>query len=168
MSFKYHQGAKAGGVGAEVGQSPTLTADYHQPAVVYGFAQNTRDEVRLVNGGGQISGALAAEPGMKQTTFVATQYGDDVAGTLTARADGSPCADRGPNVVCVADDNANAAVDFDVSGTLKCGGGVSVDSVASNGADVIGTLCARDCKGVGDQDIGEGKVIVQWDTSSEG
>lgn len=92
-------------------------------AVCYGFAQNSRDEVRLVNGDGKISGALEAEPGIKHTTFVATQYGGDVAGTLTARGDGSPCVDRGPSIVCVADDNANAAVDFDVSGTLKCGGG---------------------------------------------
>ena len=37
-----------------------------------------------------------------------TQYGDEVAGTLTARADSSPCADRGQNVVCMADDNAKA------------------------------------------------------------
>jgi DNA (cytosine-5)-methyltransferase 1 len=35
------------------------------------FAQNARDEVRLVNGDGKIVGALAAEPGMKQTSFVA-------------------------------------------------------------------------------------------------
>lgn len=35
------------------------------------FAQNTRDEVRLMNGDGQIVGALAAEPGMKQTCYVA-------------------------------------------------------------------------------------------------
>lgn len=34
------------------------------------FAQNTRDEVRLVNGDGSLSGALAAQPGMKQTTCV--------------------------------------------------------------------------------------------------
>lgn len=71
-------------------------------------------------------------------------------------------------LLCVVDHNTNAAVDEGVSGTLKCEGGVSVDSVASSGADVCGTLCARDYKGVGDQDIGEGKVIVQWDTSSEG
>ena len=31
--FKYHQGASAGGVGAEPEQSPTLTADWHNPAV---------------------------------------------------------------------------------------------------------------------------------------
>jgi DNA (cytosine-5)-methyltransferase 1 len=35
------------------------------------FAQNTRDEVRLQGGDGQIVGALAAQPGMKQTTYVA-------------------------------------------------------------------------------------------------
>lgn len=47
------------------------------------FAQNSRDEVR-VQGDGQIVGALGAEPGMKQTTYLAfdarqsdvIQYGD--------------------------------------------------------------------------------------------
>lgn len=34
------------------------------------FAQNTRDEVRYVNGDGAISGALAANPGMKQTSYM--------------------------------------------------------------------------------------------------
>jgi DNA (cytosine-5)-methyltransferase 1 len=38
---------------------------------VVAFAQNTRDEVRLVNGDGQIVGALAAQPGMKQTSYIA-------------------------------------------------------------------------------------------------
>ncbi len=46
-----------------------LAAGAHPPAVA--FAQNTRDEVRLMNGDGQIVGALAAQPGMKQTTYVA-------------------------------------------------------------------------------------------------
>ncbi len=36
------------------------------------FAQNTRDEVRYQNGDGQITGALAAQPGMKQTTYIKT------------------------------------------------------------------------------------------------
>ena len=34
-----------------------------------GFAQNTRDEVRI-QGDGTLSGALSAQPGMKQTTYV--------------------------------------------------------------------------------------------------
>lgn len=33
--FKFHQGAGAGGVGFEPEQSPTLTADWHNPAVMY-------------------------------------------------------------------------------------------------------------------------------------
>lgn len=35
------------------------------------FAQNSRDEVRYQGGDGQVCGALAVEPGMKQTTYVA-------------------------------------------------------------------------------------------------
>lgn len=38
------------------------------------FAQNSRDEVRLLDGDGQIVGALAAEPGMKQTTYISTGW----------------------------------------------------------------------------------------------
>ncbi len=34
------------------------------------FAQNTRDEVRMINGDGQIAGALAANAGMKQQTYI--------------------------------------------------------------------------------------------------
>ena len=39
--------------------------------IAVAFAQNSRDEVRLMGGDGQIVGALAAEPGMKQTCYVA-------------------------------------------------------------------------------------------------
>ena len=39
--------------------------------VPFGFAQNTRDEIRIV-GDGTIGGALAANPGMKRTAFVCT------------------------------------------------------------------------------------------------
>lgn len=46
-----------------------LAAGAHPPAIA--FAQNTRDEVRLYGGDGQIVGALAAQPGMKQTCYVA-------------------------------------------------------------------------------------------------
>lgn len=82
-----------------------------------------------------------------------TQYGDEIAGTLTARGDSSPCADRGqsivcmasaqanaeitedfapaqcarqykdPPILCVADDNVNAAIDENLCGSLKVGGG---------------------------------------------
>ncbi len=34
------------------------------------FAQNSRDEVRYINGDGQLVGALAAEAGMKQQSYI--------------------------------------------------------------------------------------------------
>lgn len=45
-----------------------LAAGAHAPAVA--FAQNTRDEVRLLAGDGSIAGALAAETGAKQQTYL--------------------------------------------------------------------------------------------------
>jgi DNA (cytosine-5)-methyltransferase 1 len=56
------------GVGHDGEAMYTLTKE-HNHAVA--FAQNTRDEVRLINGDGQIVGALAAQPGMKQTSYIA-------------------------------------------------------------------------------------------------
>lgn len=128
--FKYHQGSAAGGVGYEPDQSPTLTADYHQPAVMslqgdgsssngnqngcgysddgsaytlnsrdkqaIAFAQNTRDEVRLFGGDGQTVGALAAQPGMKQTSYVVSHERDKqsvcIQGSMLGREDAN-----GPN-----------------------------------------------------------------------
>jgi DNA (cytosine-5)-methyltransferase 1 len=46
------------------GHAPTLNCNHEAP-VVY-FAQNTRDEVREMN----VVGALAAQPGMKQTSYI--------------------------------------------------------------------------------------------------
>jgi DNA (cytosine-5)-methyltransferase 1 len=46
------------------------TACVHGVAQPMAFTQNTRDEVRYINGDGQITGALAAEAGMKQTNYV--------------------------------------------------------------------------------------------------
>lgn len=40
--------------------------------------------------------------GVDRQSVAITNYGDDVAGTLTARHDSSPCSDRGQNVVAFA------------------------------------------------------------------
>ena len=70
--------SKDHGADASVELAPTLRAMPHDSSHANGggqmavaFAQNTRDELRLQGGDGQIAGALAAEPGMKQTTCVA-------------------------------------------------------------------------------------------------
>lgn len=60
-----------------------------QRTPIVAFAQNTRDEVRLINGDGQIAGALAAQPGMKQQNYVLAhgqgnaEIGEDVCPTLS-------------------------------------------------------------------------------------
>ena len=47
--------------------SPSLTCNHEAPIL---FAQNTRDEVRLL--GDNIAGALSAQPGMKQQSYLKT------------------------------------------------------------------------------------------------
>ena len=51
------------------------------------FQQNTRDEVRYVNGDGQLAGALAAHPGAKQQNYVTTHH--PIAPTLNASGAGT-------------------------------------------------------------------------------
>lgn len=90
---------------------------------VLAFAQNTRDEVRIV-GDGTISGALAANPGMKQTTYI-----------------------------CMADDTSNAAIDENLCGSLKVGGATpmvmqhrrSVTDVMT-GKMVVRRLTPKECE----------------------
>jgi site-specific DNA-cytosine methylase len=48
-----------------------LNPSASQGGTVVAFTQNTRDEVRQINGDGQIAGALSAEAGMHQTNYVA-------------------------------------------------------------------------------------------------
>jgi DNA (cytosine-5)-methyltransferase 1 len=48
-----------------------ITDTAHAVAQPVAFAQNVRDEVRLQNGDGQIVGALSAESGMHQTSYIA-------------------------------------------------------------------------------------------------
>lgn len=71
-AFKADQGVKARGIGWQEERSPTLTASNSgtqlAPTVCIAFTQNQRNEVRDLNG---VAGALAAEPGMKQQTFIA-------------------------------------------------------------------------------------------------
>jgi DNA (cytosine-5)-methyltransferase 1 len=55
--------------------SPNLTStDRHAVASAVCFQQNTRDEVRLIGGEGNLAGALAASAGMKQTNYIAQPF----------------------------------------------------------------------------------------------
>ena len=104
-------------------------------------------------GGGQgplvqedVSATLATS--QDQTIFqphavAVTQYGEELGGTLTARFDSSPCTDRGQNVVCLGDDNAHAAIDEEVCGSLKCGGSAPI---AASPAMVVRRLTPTECE----------------------
>lgn len=124
-----------GGAGPLVQRDVSATLATSQDQTLFTFAQNSRDEVRLIGGDGSFAGALTAFHGMKQQTCV-TQYGEEMAGTLTARYDSSPCVDRGQNIVCLSDDNANSAVDVDMAGTIKVGGSAPMVSSCRPGGAV--------------------------------
>lgn len=106
--FKYAAAASAGSLGYAAEQSPTLTSDWHCPAICYGIVGNTIDRSPK-NGGNGLGCCNPDEDGMYTLTAAdrhavahETQYGREVAGALTARADSSPCADRGPSMIFAA------------------------------------------------------------------
>lgn len=117
-------GPQGDGINEEV--SFTLnTTDRHAVC----FVQNQRDEVRLMGGDGELAGAVTASQFTKGQSFVCLSndadatIGDNVCSTLKASAD------KGAPVVCIADDTANAAIDVEQCGTLKCGGGIPAVTV---------------------------------------
>lgn len=89
VAFLYNQGAKVRSLGiSEI--SPTLKTD-HNPVVA--FASNQRDEVREL----EVAGALAAQPGIKQQTYICradgqtnAMEGENLAPTLTSHAKKDP------------------------------------------------------------------------------
>jgi len=77
------------GLGVQEEVAYTVEARSEVQMVAYGFAQNSRDEAHLVAGDGSITGALSAEPGMKQTTYVAVPISvAETAKTLTTAGEG--------------------------------------------------------------------------------
>lgn len=114
VTFLYNQGAKARSLGiSEI--SPTLKTD-HNPAVA--FASNQRDEVREL----EVAGALAAQPGIKQQTYICRADGQanvmtsvDMAPTLTSHAK------KDPPLIYPAEDSIGegALIQRDMSATLS-------------------------------------------------
>lgn len=95
--------------------TPTLKTD-HNPAVA--FASNQRDEVREL----EVAGALAAQPGIKQQTYICRADGQanamtsvDMAPTLTSHAK------KDPPLIYPAEDSIgeDALIQRDMSATLS-------------------------------------------------
>ena len=106
---------KGGGFTLSEDVTPTLKTD-HNPAVA--FASNQRDEVREL----EVAGALAAQPGIKQQTYICRADGQanamtsvDMAPTLTSHAK------KDPPLIYPAEDliGEDALIQRDMSATLS-------------------------------------------------
>ncbi|MEQ2643358.1 DNA (cytosine-5-)-methyltransferase [Bifidobacterium longum] len=106
---------KGGGFALSEDVTSTLKTD-HNPAVA--FASNQRDEVREL----EVSGALAAQPGIKQQTYICRADGQtnamtsvDMAPTLTSHAK------KDPPLIYPAEDSIgeDALIQRDMSATLS-------------------------------------------------
>lgn len=192
-----HSGSNGLGVGMsdvfptlDTSSGPAVWARENSVLSPFGFAQNVRNEVRIV-GDGTISGALAANPGMKQTTFVCTggtyPINEQVAtrdkklgrGTaLGIGADGDPAfalmanhphmvaAGSGSEPIAMGDLNAHTAICRNVCPTLKCGDDGAM--VASETADkimeanpmLVRRLTPLECERL--QGFPDGHTLIGW------
>lgn len=192
-----HSGSNGLGVGEsdvfpplDTSSGPAVWAREDAARPPFGFAQNVRNEVRIV-GDGTLSGALAANPGMKQTTFVCTggtyPINEQVAtrhkklgrGTaLGIGADGDPAftllanhphmvaAGSGSEPIAMGDLNAHTAICRNVCPTLKCGGDGAM--VASETADkimeanpmLVRRLTPLECERL--QGFPDGHTLIRW------
>ena len=125
-----------GGAGPLVQRDVSATLATSQDQTLFSFAQNSRDEVRL-QGDGTLAGALSAQPGMKQTAYVCETAHSGSNGLGVGESDVIPTLDTSNGkAVCIADDNAKAAVDVEMSGTMKVGGSAPIVSSCRPGGAV--------------------------------
>ena len=120
--FDGYNGDLTGDVAATLGVNCGMSTGRNG---VMAFAANQRDEVRDLH---DVAGALGAQPGMKQQTFVAgfsagagasagtIGYQEDVAPTLK----GSPSGNCMPSILCINDQGGQIMeCSEDVTGTLR-------------------------------------------------
>lgn len=174
----------------DTSSGPAVWARENSSLPPFEFAQNVRNEVRIV-GDGTLSGALAARPGMKQTTFVCTggtyPINEQVAtrdkklgrGTgLGIGADGDPAftllanhphmvaSGSGSDPIAMGNLNAHTAICRNVCPTLKCGGdGAMVASEVTDeyvGANpmLVRRLTPLECERL--QGFPDGHTLIGW------
>jgi DNA (cytosine-5)-methyltransferase 1 len=118
-----------GGFYVEENAEVSKTLDSHgglnpsasQGGTVVAFTQNCRDEVRQINGDGQIVGALSAEAGSHQTNYVAF----DVHGTLATK--GASTTDCHTALRARPPGQSEASTT-----TVVCGDGDTIGTIRSN------------------------------------
>lgn len=135
-SFMGGQGSKAGGLGYAEEVAPTLKSAISGGNTVPDVVYAINDKATRNRGGGPTrhddgagNGLGVQDDGAMYTMDTASKHAvcyPEIARCLTA-SDGSPCADRGPNVVAIDCRNLNANIE--ISGTLqaKTNGGQSLN-----------------------------------------
>lgn len=130
-AFMDGQGHKAGGLGYADEVAPTLKAALSGGNTVPDVVYAIHDKATRNRGGGPTrhddgagNGLGVQDDGAMYTLDTASKHAvcyPEIARCLTARHDGSPCADRGPDVVCYAPvgNHCGAYEDSSVSATLQ-------------------------------------------------
>ena len=121
-------------------------------SVVADFGGDTASEIQFDSE--SLSGDIAESGAQGEGPVEVAEAGFNpaVARSLTARADGSPCADRGPNIVCSPHQGGcdgggkGALVQTEKSGTLGCGNDQTIFCLQGNGIDRADTA---GCNGKG-------------------
>lgn len=121
-------------------------------SVVADFGGDTASEIQF--DGESVSGDIAESGASGEGSAEDAERGFNpaVARSLTARADGSPCADRGPNIVCSPHQGGcdgggkGALVQTEKSGTLGTGNDQTIFCLQGNGIDRADTA---GCNGKG-------------------
>ena len=161
-TLKIRSGCAGGGKGPLVQNNLSATLSAHNDQTLFvpvAFTQNQRDEVRDLH---NCAGALAAEPGMKQQTYILQQQEPVVYGIGNGQADQRPTPEMVGTLNCMHDQQA-VIIDCRnhrtgaVSGTLqaKSIGGqslnyinpVAVDCRHSRVEEICGTLQAKNTGG---------------------
>ena len=177
--FKFHQGAGAGNIGWESEQSPTCTADWHNPAVCIqgsmigrsgangpqgsgieqdgaNFTLNCTDRHAVAFAQRNLDTLVFNEANITSPTNKSNPQVNDTCHTLdTDGRNDVICFERETfprqnsaavavdPVICMADGNAKAAIDEDMCGSLKVGGGAP--SIA-RGRMVVRRLTPKECE----------------------
>ena len=183
-TLKIRSGCEGGGKGALVQEDKSATLATNNDQYLFqpiAFAQNQRDEVRDL---GNKSGAIMAEPGMKQQTFIAIPAPVTLEPGIAARegghiyegVSGTLRAEAGDNRMAVAysieNHPADSRVSIDESGKVQTltsrigtGGGnvpMVMEPVAqlASGKEVAGCLMASGYEKLGAQEMFSGDYTV--------
>jgi DNA (cytosine-5)-methyltransferase 1 len=136
---------QSNGSGFSDGVAHTLESGGGAQAVA--FAQNTRNEVRLYGGDGKTVGALAAQPGVKQQSYIAfssKDYGNDasdVAPTLRGMGHDGSHSNGGGQVAIAFTQNQDGDV---ISGDVMHSLGTNPNATGRNAPTVAFTLHGSD------------------------